>query len=68
VADHVGDINIIHLAGKPTADGDQYCVICGKLLCVSSKTYLEGEDVLEQRRTKSKTLFRKEYIRCTELS
>jgi hypothetical protein len=66
-SEYVGDIKIIHLATKPETDGYQYCLICAKLLSVGSKTYQEGEEVFEERSTKSKTLARREYIRCSEL-
>jgi hypothetical protein len=68
VADFIGVVKIVHLADCPQRNGDQYCVICGHMLCAGSKTYVPGEDVFEERSTHNRSLARKEYIRCTELT
>lgn len=66
-SDYVGEIKIVHLATKPEPDGQQFCLICAKLLSIGVKTYYEGEEVFEERSTRSKTLAKREYIRCSEI-
>lgn len=64
---YLADIKVVHIAGEPTPEGHQYCLICARLLSLSAKAYIPYEDVLEERSTTSRSLARREYVRCTEL-